>query len=113
MLFQSKGIGGDAGATARGTASQHAIAGGIIGIPFLVGAPRIPGHQVIEHIIGECCRRSGIGATGEVAPGIIARRVGGSRWTATRGSCSSFDTCGRAIVNGERGEEPQRLCSFY
>ncbi len=41
---------------------------------------------MIEHIIGERHRRPGIGPTRDVAPGVIARRVGGSRWAGTRGS---------------------------
>jgi hypothetical protein len=53
VLLSAKGIHGQGGPAATGGAEQHAVARGIVDIPFLVGAPDVPFHEVIEVVVGE------------------------------------------------------------
>ncbi len=76
---------------------------------------------MIEHIIGERRRCCIVRATSDVAPGIIARRVGGSRWIGTRGSdgieslqlmrmgtiAIQVLLCGSAAIEGSLPQLPQ------
>jgi len=76
VLFEAEGVDGHAGGARAGRAAQHAATCCIVDILFLaVGACIILG-QVVESVVGKRGAGAAHGAAGDVAPGIIAARVG-------------------------------------
>ena len=71
VFLQPKGRDGHAGTAAVRRTAQHALAGGIVDILFLVGAAHVPLREVVEQIVGEGGSGAAVAAAGDVTPGIV------------------------------------------
>ena len=68
VFFTTEGIIGVRGAATAGVTAQHAVAGGVVQIPFLrVSAAVGEFDQQVQFIVGEGSGCPIVGATGDVA----------------------------------------------
>src|SRR5258706_8210612 len=91
VFLQPEGIHRQGGAIAIGGAAQHAVATGIVDIPFLVGGAGVPLHHLVEVVVREGRGGATGGAAGDVAPMVVdagvalAGLVGAGRRTGSDG----------------------------
>jgi hypothetical protein len=67
VLLAPEGIDRQAGGAADGRAPKHAVARGIVDVPFLVGCTCVPLCEAVEVVVGERGRRAAVRAAGHIA----------------------------------------------